>query len=385
MTPDYFKKGSYDFFLGIVAEDKKDESRELKVYCPEILSYETDLTPKEGSFSITLTDKKTGNPINDSVTVTNVLTTRYLDLMTNRTGPPDIVKEEQVMVFHYADTDEYYWFPLGRDDNLRLPEHIRIAASDDRARVKVLDKDNTYYIEIDTKHDKTITIRTSDSDGEKYRYLIQTDSKNNTVTIQDNDDNEIWIESDTPRILLKNRDKTFVDLDKTNLYMMAPQDIVLKADRQMLINTPNLTCNIDEITRINTTGFGVQAKDTAVMEASTIGLNGAAKVTGPVITGPAQAPTRSIGPVGPPYPLPETDLASGGGESSNATPDDGNGGAGNRTMLAWEQLHAAIVKIVETFQGINGQDKVSLPGSVSEIIPLSLRSKMPRSKGDPEE
>jgi hypothetical protein len=330
-----------------------------------------------------LEDKRNSKTINESITITNVIEASYLDLMSNRSGPPDIVKGEQVLLFQYSDTDEYYWFPLGRDDDLRRLEHYRISVSDDQKTVKILDKNNTYYIELDTLHDKAITIATSKSDGEKYKYHFKIDANNNTVTLQDDIGNEIWLESDIPRIMLKNSSDTIVDLNDKDILFGAPRDIVIKADRQILINTPNITHEIDEVFYIDAEkGVGIKTTN-SVIESPTIGLNGEVKIPNTLISGVSQATTRSIGPVGAPYPLPTTELSSGSGNGPSTTPDEGNGGEGNRTLLAWEQLSQAMELLVATIKGIDGHDTVSVPGTIDGVMPLVQQSIMPKSKGDP--
>jgi hypothetical protein len=77
------------------------------------------------------------------------------------------------------------------------------------------------------------------------------------------------------------------------------------------------------------------------------------------------------------------ELSNGSGNPSNSVPDKGNGGANNRTLLAWEQLSQAIQLLVDTIKGIDGQDRVSVPGIINGVMPLVEQSIMPNSKGDP--
>jgi hypothetical protein len=379
----YDKKGKFTIYWGIVAEDKVHGSRDIKVFCPEILPYEDNHVPSDSLFIISIYDRRNGKNINDSVKVTNVIEASYFDFMTNRSGPPDIVKDEQVLLFQYADTDEYYWYPAGRDDNLRKTEHWRICVANDQRTVKILDKDNTYYIELDTLYDKAITVATSKSDGEKYKYHFKIDAKNNTATLQDDIGNEIWLESDVPRIMLKNSSDSIVDLNDKDILLAAPRDLVIKAGRQILVNAPNMSQILEEVL-YQEAGEGISnITKNFVAEALTIGLNGDVKIPGTLISSISQAMARSIGPVGTPYVPATVELSNGSGNPSNSVPDKGNGGANNRTLLAWEQLSQAIQLLVDTIKGIDGQDRVSVPGIINGVMPLVEQSIMPNSKGDP--
>jgi len=239
-------KNKFEVNVGYVVEDKEYNSVLLKVYVPEFLPYSIANDDNTIKQKIKISDALRDNlekelELNDS----NMIVATYIDLFSNRSDPPDVRQGEQVLIVQYRDTDVYYWFSFGRDDNLRRLEHFKIAVSDDTTIQKELNEDNTYFLEMDTLHKKSVRIRTSNSDGEEYRYLIQIDSIANTVTVNDDSGNEIFLDSNVPRIKIANRSNAFVDVNNVDVILGAPRDIIINAGRQLLITAPSMTTAID--------------------------------------------------------------------------------------------------------------------------------------------
>ena len=120
---------SFKEYIGIVVEDRKLESRQIKVFLREMTPFAAgklgDNTRNE-TFNI---KSDSGATESGSVSTTNNVTADYFGGDSNRAFPPDVVKGEQVKVCKYADEDKYYWTSMGRDDNRRKTELIRWAAS----------------------------------------------------------------------------------------------------------------------------------------------------------------------------------------------------------------------------------------------------------------
>lgn len=266
--------------LGLVAEDRQLKSRVIKVFVKEMTPYATgglkDNT-KEEAFNLTGSD---GEVISGKTSTTNCVTAEYLDFFSNRTFPPDVVKGEQVIIVQFADTDIYYWFSAGRDDQLRRGEILRFAISDDMTVVKDLTDNNTYFIELDTKVEKRIRIKTSSSDGEAFVYNLTIDAKNSKIILGDDGQNSIELHSLIPRIFMKNRNGTTADLNASNLSLIAPQDMLLRADGSITVKTPKLS--------VFATLIGISSKSmTMVGEGGsgkgTLNMIGDADITGDII------------------------------------------------------------------------------------------------------
>lgn len=269
------------WYLGISIEDKQLNSRELKVYLRELTPFASgklaDNTRTE-SFSVTNAsgEKESGN-----VNTTNGITADYFGMFTNRTTPPDVVKGEHVLVIQYADEDKYYWIALGRDDNLRKTELVKLAASNDRAESKTLTDNNTYFVEIDTKLGKRIRIQTSKSDGEPFSYNLVLDAANSFIQLADDKGNRVEIISNEKQVKLANENGTTVDLKGNDISILAPGDITLRAGGtlNLVAGTTNMNTAIENTGTF--TNKGDMNNDGNITTSGTITASGA--VTAPNI------------------------------------------------------------------------------------------------------
>jgi protease II len=223
----------WTIFQGKAVEDKVPDSRDLKIQLDEQMPF------MEGELGKIENEVSTAS--GSSVKTTNYVTAQWMGLLTNRTFPPDVRRGEQILVFNYGDSDKYFWFSFGRDDSMRTVERLRFNVADEKKTVKTLTDENTYYIEMDTLHKKHIIIKTCKSDKEEYAYILKFDAQQNTISLCDDGNNEIYLESDVPRWFIRNRDGSYVDVNKKNVILFAPEDIVLKAGRQIVEDSPMKT------------------------------------------------------------------------------------------------------------------------------------------------
>jgi hypothetical protein len=375
------RKSNWNVWIGIAAEDKTLNSNVLKIYVPEILpNMDGGVGDYTGKEACNIYDSKSEKKMSSSVKTTNVLTATYFNLSPNRSDIPNIRKGEEVWVLQYSDTDIYKWYPTAQFDHYRRLDTYRVAisgVSDKDVTCNTSSDEDVYMIEMDTLTKKAITISTSKKDEEKFRYIIKLDSEANTVTIMDDDGNEILLDSNVPRIRLLNKSKTFVDLNDKDLLLCAPQDITMKAGRQVLIKSPVGTINFDKTGSISGEGL-VMSGDNVSFNGNTLGLNGAVKAES-IVSGPIQSSGVSGGEYTEGYPKPSTDLTEGAGNNPAATPAVPSD-AGNRHAAAQEQLHQALQIIQDSLNEIDG--KIGLSTGYSQIVPLSSQSLMPNTKGE---
>lgn len=213
----------WNTFHGIAAENLDDKNKEgtLKILCPELTPFANgDLKHKEEDVIFKAEDVW-GTKKHSKSKMKNTIEAKYLGA-SNCLSIPDVVIGEQLLIYQYGNDDVYYWTLARKDESLRLREHYRISCANSPTRIKVLDDDNTYFIEINSKKgNKGITLSTSKSDSESFKYLIKIDSEKNNITAKDDVGNVILLDSSNTRILLENKDKTKVDLDKKNLFLLA--------------------------------------------------------------------------------------------------------------------------------------------------------------------
>lgn len=362
-------------FVGIVVEDKPTDSRIIKVYLKELIPFVT------GNVAAVEKKKQVGSDLTGTVAV--VTTSNYVEAKyigsPNRRYPPDVRKNEQVRVWKYADADEYYWDSLGRDDNLRGPERLNFSVSGAVGPVEALTDENTYFLELDTLHKRRILLRTSKANGEKYAYLIMLNADNSKLVICDDADNEILIESELPRVRLRNRDGSLIDLAAKNILSSAPEDYLVSAGRQVVYQTPLVSMSNkggDGAMVWAAKNIAMNLSDTFTVNSPCIGLNGAAH-TDTLVATQIQSSGYSTGDPGSPYESTEIDVEQGTGTVPGNSPNRGGGGADNRHCAAWEQVSEALFLIAECLE--NSQE--GCPNAAA-IRSLATASKMMKNRGE---
>lgn len=227
---------------GIVADVAKEKNDPvIKVLCPELTPLISgEITPNPFEMSINkLTGIDPETPVTPSVIkLTSCLTCYYLGDPQSM-DVPDVAFGERVFVLNFKGDDKYWWIPYHSDSFLRRNEHIRIKAMNKR-HSNIPTEEEVYEIEVDTKYNKHILLRTTKGDGEAFAYTIKIDAVSNTVSIMDDIGNSIIIDSNKPSITLLNSDKTQVKLEKADILMEALGSITMRA-REIIQDTPTVS------------------------------------------------------------------------------------------------------------------------------------------------
>ena len=269
-------------FTGIALEDKKPNERTLKVWVEELQPFmEGDITPME--------------VVSDGVTLVNYIICDYLD-ETNRSDPPDVHKGEQITVVQFSYSKKYYWQTKGRNDNLRRTEHHRISISNNPDVGGERNDDNTYFMEFDSREDqRCINIKTSKANKEPFMYTIQLNAKAGFIHICDDDNNEIYLESVSRRIRLRNNTGSIINIDDQDITINAVRDIIMKSGRQIVTDTKVFTNKVTNTYTLNAQAISFNGGNTVSTTAPCIGLNGAVVAPKTVVTGPHRAESYNNG------------------------------------------------------------------------------------------
>lgn len=228
--------------ISAVNLDDTDKNGTLKILCPELSPFTNGSLKHKEEEIIFKAEDVWGTKQHSKSTIKNTIEAVYLG-GENCLSIPDVVVGEQLIVHQYGEDDIYYWSIERRDENLRLREHYRITCTDSPTRIKVLDDDNTYFFEINSKiGHKGITLSTTQSDGEAFRYQIKINCDKSHITMHDNVGNLILLDSVNTRILLENKDKTKVDLDKRNLFLLA-DNVSIVGRKLISTRSPFLSIN----------------------------------------------------------------------------------------------------------------------------------------------
>ena len=149
----------------------------------------------------------------------------------NRTTAPDVCINETIMIYKYGDVDEYYWFDIMREPELRRLEDVLYSYSNMKNGVSPYDANSSYWVRFNTK-DKFIQIHTSKNDGEPFIYDITINTKVGTVTLNDDVGNLVQLDSSSNTVNIKtNKD---INLD-------AAGSINIKSGNSILLESNSIT------------------------------------------------------------------------------------------------------------------------------------------------
>jgi hypothetical protein len=162
---------------------------------------------------------------------------------TNRRTPPDVQRGERIILYQYANNDKYYWRCMGMDDNLRRLETVIVGINaNPNVGVDGIDPENMYFVEF-SSHSKSITLSTSQKNGEVCTYDMQFDMAKGRFVLQDSLGNYGQINSPEYLIELKNGLGTYFQLTKQNIKAFAPKNINITATDNVDVNAKKIRLN----------------------------------------------------------------------------------------------------------------------------------------------
>ena len=227
--------------IGIVAANKKPSSRHIEVIPIEHSPmYDGELTDNMEKY------KGEGKDTEDRDFEVEVETTASIRALwlpfgdTNRKTAPDVRRGERVAIWRFGDADEYFWMTLTQHETIRRLETVIYSYSNNREENVENDADSTYYFEVSTQG-KYIHLHTAKNDKEPFMYDIQINTKDGCITITDDDDNYIFLDSAERHIKLHNRDNSFVEMNKKIINIQSVDEINLKTSKYTLTADTSIT------------------------------------------------------------------------------------------------------------------------------------------------
>jgi hypothetical protein len=183
----------------------------------------------------------TGKVYNSAVVVDQVIEATWVPFLSNRLTAPDVRRGERVRLWRSGDADKYYWSTMGLDENLRKLETVIFAFSgtQDESQTE-LDLENCYYFEVST-HNKTITLQTSASNGEPFRYTAQINAAEGAFLIEDDVGNSFELDSTENRLTLENADDSKVELNRGKIAIVANEEVSLTVGGTKQVWKPSIT------------------------------------------------------------------------------------------------------------------------------------------------
>lgn len=225
---------------GRVAENKPTSTNDVLVVPVEILPLlDGDLGADDTELETTGVDEE-GKSFTVKITTRMAIKCRWLQWGSNRHTAPDVRRDERVAIYRFADSDIFFWVAMGLDDHLRRLETViyRWSNLPDGISDDKLDIDNCHVLEI-SAHKKLINLTTSDSNGEPFRYTLSFNLDVGCVTLTDNEENYIELDSADTKITIMNKDGTYLSADKRDLKAFAPNDFIFEAQNDMLFTVGN--------------------------------------------------------------------------------------------------------------------------------------------------
>lgn len=165
----------------------------------------------------------------------------------NRVTPPDVRRQEQVIIYRYADSDYYFWSSAFNNIIRKLetaawwfsgtPEDGEGADTERTA-------ENGYFLEV-SSHDKHVIFSTSKKNGEKVRYYFQFDMEAGNFILKDDlGQSVVWdslagiMEVTSENEIIHNTKKYTINCDE---YILNCKTSVVNASESAKYDTPEIT------------------------------------------------------------------------------------------------------------------------------------------------
>jgi hypothetical protein len=217
------------YSLAIVAENANVGDKEISVLPIEIFPYFDGELKEEKGVELHKGVDAANKPYTVKVKTRKTIPALWWQFAsTHRDTAPNVRRGERVLLWQYADTDEYRWASLGEDDGLRRLETILwlFSGTKDENVTKLTTK-NSYSAYVST-HDKVIRILTTKEDGEPYAYTIEIETKSGKVTIKDDIGNEFFLVSAKNQWCAINKDKSKMEIIGTIMNLETSNEINIK-------------------------------------------------------------------------------------------------------------------------------------------------------------
>lgn len=236
------------YSLGIVAMNKSLTSNLIEVTpVEEFPLLDGEVTDNTEKYKTEFKNAQK-EPFNLELKTTATIKAKWLPINnSNRRTSPDVRRGEHVILYRFADTDEYWWNTLQNDNSLRRLESVIYSFNNLKVENIEDTVDTSYWLEVST-HKKIMHVHTSKNDGEPFAYDIQINAKDGKLVITDDVNNFIVINSKDSTIRAENTFGTFVEINKNVINMSASESI------NMITPIVNMTNNLQVNKNIHANG-----------------------------------------------------------------------------------------------------------------------------------
>ncbi len=260
------------YSLGIVVKDKQEGSDQIVVYPVEELPTVLDtISSATANNKVSLPDSTGAIKSSNSTSQSTLVATWIPFGESNRITAPDVVQNETVIIFRYADTALYYWTTIFREPTLRRQETVYYMYSNLPDGMTAFDVNSSYWVLFDTKN-KKVQVHTSNNDTEAAGYDFTIDTANGDVSLTDTLGNSIELES-VPGKLTANIN-TEIDVNT--------KTVNINAATEVNITTPTININANTSATIITETATVTASGSVNINSPTTNMSGNLNVAGDI-------------------------------------------------------------------------------------------------------
>lgn len=289
--------------IGQVSANKKFGSRSIKAF-PIEYRFNNEEVVVDQLNVIDLAFKTNHGDDNIQATMSNSIECLWLNFNGNRYTAPDVRRNDKVLIYRMGNSEQYYWMDFNDRNVKRLETVVYVWSADANNPIKE-DLSNAYYLEMST-HNKTVTFKTSQANEEPYGYVLQFNTGEGHVVLQDTDANEVLLDSAATLIRLTNAAKSTFELNKDTINGYAPKDINFEAGQKFTIKCKDYTNTADNSlttttkTRKDTASSGHTMDTPLSIFTTDVQINSNLLVSGQIDTPKANILSLGVGSIGPP-------------------------------------------------------------------------------------
>ena len=214
------------FSIGTVASNKLRNSEYIEVVpLEQVPMVHGELSQATNEYKANSADNS-GVAYEEQIAVSSTVKAKWRSIgNSNRMTPPDVRRGEEVVLYQFSDSDEYWWDTMNNLVGLRKLETVVYAWSDTKnEQDNEPSPDNSYVLELST-HDGHITFTTSKSNGEPYRYKCTLNTKDGSFTLTDDIDNTLFLRSKDKHWRMQNTAGSFIEIKDKVINIHADDEV----------------------------------------------------------------------------------------------------------------------------------------------------------------
>lgn len=220
----------------------------------------------EGETDETSTFATTGGEDNVRTVSGNSVEATWLKINTTRKSAPDVRRNDLVQLYKLGN-DKYYWTDMDCKNVKRLETVLYAISADPNGPMRE-DMTNAYFIEW-SSHNKTLTLHTSQANGEPFGYDIQVNADDGIIRTIDTAGNTTYLDSANTCIGAKNALGTWFNLDKKNIRAYAPDSMYVKAENLIEFKCKDFKIDASNSISFNTKTYKLEASASITTKTTT--------------------------------------------------------------------------------------------------------------------